>query len=304
MGRVQQLVAVLMVLISLALGWYAWVLGTRSMKEKPGESAVPRLNVVVATKPIPAGLPIASDAVKVEVMSVRPEGAFDNVAALEGKIPAENIVIGEPVLAQRMYGLDKGIVSAIRPGERAVALRVDDVIGVGNRLNPRDLVDVFITMRRNSDEITESQSKLLLAGVKVLAVGNRSVQGRDVKPSDAAALSGGGSAATEQPRTVVLAVPFSEVNRVALAAENGKILLALRSPLDQTPPLAEPAVTAAQTEMAGKVTLRQIAGGNVVPKEKAAVAAVKPKATRSVSHENGVEVIRGLRRQVVSGGAE
>lgn len=302
MGRVQQLVAVLMVLISLALGWYAWVLGNRSMKEKTVEGAVPQVNVVVAAKPIPAGVPIAPDAVKLEVMSVRPEGAFDNVAALEGKIPAENIVIGEPVLAQRMYGLDKGIVSSIRPGERAVALRVDDVIGVGNRLNPRDWVDVFVTMRRNNDEIAESQSKLLLAGVKVLAVGNRSVQGRDVKRSEANPVSGGSSTASEQPRTVVLAVPFDDVKRVALAAENGKILLALRSPLDQIPPLAEPAATAAQAEMS-KVTLRQIAAGSIVTKEKATVVAVKPK-TRSVSHENGVEVIRGMRRQVAGGGAE
>ena len=68
MGRVQQLVAVSMVLISLGLGWYAWVLGQRSLKEKPAEVSVPRLNVVVATKPIPAGIPIAKDAIKVEAM--------------------------------------------------------------------------------------------------------------------------------------------------------------------------------------------------------------------------------------------
>ena len=71
MGRVQQLVAVLMVLISLGLGWYAWVLGKRSMTEKPAESSVPRLNVVVAAKPIAAGVPIAKDAIKVEVMTVK-----------------------------------------------------------------------------------------------------------------------------------------------------------------------------------------------------------------------------------------
>ncbi|HLY96648.1 MAG TPA: hypothetical protein VKO66_05490, partial [Sideroxyarcus sp.] len=69
MGRIQQLVAVLMVLISLGLGWYAWVLGKRSMTEKPAETAVPRLNAVVAAKPIPAGVPIARDAVKMEAMT-------------------------------------------------------------------------------------------------------------------------------------------------------------------------------------------------------------------------------------------
>jgi pilus assembly protein CpaB len=275
-----------MVLISLGLGWYAWVLGKRSLTEKPVESPVPRLNVVVAVKPIAAGVPIARDAIKVEAMTVRPEGAFDNVASVEGKIPAENIVTGETILAQRMYGLEKGIVSAVRPGERAVALKVDEVIGVGNRLNPRDVVDVFVIMRRNNDEIAESQSKLLLAGVRVLAVGNRSVQGRDFNLTNI-------PDATTPPRTVVLAVPFDEVNRLALASEMGKILLALRSPLDQMPPLAEPVATSEQAAIAGKLTLRQVAAGSFAMTGKVGGKS----GAGSTTPETGVEVIRGLRRQ-------
>ncbi len=284
MGRIQQLVAVLMVLISLGLGWYAWVLGKRSMIEKPAEVSVPRLNVVVATKPIPAGVPIAKDAIKIEAMTVRPDGAFDNVAAVEGKIPAENIVTGETILAQRMFGLEKGIVSAIRPGERAIALKVDEVIAVGNRLNPRDAVDVFAVLRRNNDEIAESQGKLLVSGVRVLAVGNRSVQGRDVNVGNL-------PEATVAPRTVVLAVPTNEVSRLALAAETGKILLALRSPEDQVPPVARPSETNAQYGIAGKATLRQLAAGTATAGRAGAG-----------TPEMGVEVIRGLRRQQVSGG--
>ncbi|HLY96809.1 MAG TPA: Flp pilus assembly protein CpaB [Sideroxyarcus sp.] len=254
------------------------MLGKRSMTEKPAETAVPRLNVVVAAKPIPAGVPIARDAVKMEAMTVRPEGAFDNVASVEGRIPVENIVTGETILAQRMYGIEKGIVSSVRPGERAVALKVDEVIAVGNRLNPNDVVDVFAIMRRNNDEISESQSKMLLSGVRVLAVGNRSVQGRDISLPDA----------TLPPRTVVLAVPFNEVNRLALAAEMGKVLLALRSPQDQMPPLAAPTATAVQAEIGGKTTLRQVATGSA------------PRAG-GATPEKGVEVIRGMRRKQISG---
>lgn len=282
MGRVQQLVAVLMVLISLLLGWYAWVLANRSMVEKPADVSAPRLNVVVAIKPIPAGVPIAKDSIKVEQMTVRPEGAFDNVAAVEGKIPAENIVIGETILAHRMFGLEKSIVSAIRPGERAVALKVDEVIGVGNRLNPRDVVDVFALMRRNNDEIAQTQSRLLLAGVRVLAVGNRSVAGRDVNMGNLPENS-------MPPRTVVLAVPFNDVNRLALASELGKITLALRSPLDEVPPLAEPAATGDQA----KTTLRQVAAGSFAMKGRTAGG---KSGAGSAMPETGVEVIRGLRQ--------
>lgn len=271
-----------MVLISLLLGWYAWVLANRSMVEKPAEVSAPRLNVVVAIKPIPAGVPIAKDSIKIEQMTVRPEGAFDNVAAVEGKIPAENIVIGETILAHRMFGIEKSIVSAIRPGERAVALKVDEVIGVGNRLNPRDLVDVFALMRRNNDEIAQTQSKLLLAGVRVLAVGNRSVAGRDLNVGNLPENS-------MPPRTVVLAVPFNDVNRLALAAELGKITLALRSPLDEVPPLAEPAATGDQA----KTTLRQVAAGSFAMKGRTAGGT---SGAGSAMPETGVEVIRGLRQ--------
>ncbi|HET7833923.1 MAG TPA: Flp pilus assembly protein CpaB [Gallionella sp.] len=277
-----------MVLISLALGWYAWVLATRSMAEKPVEITAQKLSVVVAAKPIQAGVPIPPDAIRVESMTVRPDGAFDNIAAVEGKVPAENFVIGEPILAQRMFGVERGIASVIRPGERAIALKVDEVVGVGNRLNPHDVVDVFVTMRRNNDEIGETQSKLLLAGVTVLAVGNRTVQGRDVKQAEAVRPGG----ATEAPRTVVLAVPFTDVNRVALAGETGRVLLALRNPLDKMPPLAEPVPAA---EEAGKVTLRQVAtGGSIAP-------AVTKGKTGGARADTGVEVIRGLRRQQVGG---
>lgn len=297
MGRIQQLVAVLMVLISLGLGWYAWVLGNRSLTKKPVESAVPWLNVVVATKPIPAGTPISKDAVKIEAMTVRPDGAFDNVASVEGKIPAENIVTGEPILAQRMHGLDKGIVSAVYPGERAVALKVDEVTGVGNRLNPRDLVDVFFTLRRNNDEITETQGQLLLAGVRVLAVGNRSVQGRDEKPLEATSQSGG-KYATEPPRTVVLAVPLKEVNRLVLVAETGKILLALRNPLDRVPALANPVPPAGEASTVMKATLRQVAAGQA---EKAPKAAASSATHGGRKPEPGVDIIRGLKHHSANG---
>lgn len=295
MGRIQKLVAVLMVLISLGLGWYAWVLGKRTLSTKPVESAPPRLSVVVAAKPIPAGTPISKEAVKLEAMTVRPDGAFETVASVEGKIPAESILAGEPIFAQRMHGLDKGIVSAVNPGERAVALKVDEVSGVGNRLNPRDVVDVFVTMRRNNDEIAESQGQLLLAGVRVLAVGSRSVQGRDEKPVETT-LQPGGKYTSEPPRTVVLAVPLKEVGRLALMAETGKILLALRNPLDRTPLLADPAPVAGVSSAIVKATLRQVALGQ----------AEKPSGDASGSTHAGrkpepeVDIIRGLKRHPAS----
>lgn len=282
MPKLQQIGAVLLVVISLALGWYAWVLGTRAVTPKAAPTVVPQQNVVVAAKPVQAGAPIPREAVKIVSMSFRPEGAFDRVESVVGRIPAENLVVGEPILAQRMHGAETGISTEIAPGERAVAVRVDEVVAVGNRLNPRDLVDVYVTERRSGDEVSETQSRLLLNGAKVLAVGNRTVQGREEKASvDQISLTKG---MADAPRTVVLAVPDGEVGRLALAAETGKLLLALRG--------SRGAVMAANgTE---KVTLRELAGGGAAAPVAAARGARVIRPAGGFVEED-IEVVRGLK---------
>lgn len=282
MPKLQQIIAVLLVAVSLALGWYAWVLGTRAVTPKAAPAVVPQETVVVAAKPVQAGTPIPREAVKTASMSFRPEGAFDRIEAVVGRIPAENLLVGEPILARRMHGAETGISTEIGPGERAVAVRVDEVVAVGNRLNPRDMVDVYVTERRSGDEVGETQNRLLLTGVKVLAVGNRSVHGREEKASaDQVTLAKG---LADAPRTVVLAVPEGEVGRLALAAETGKLLLALRG--------NRGAVVAASGPE--KVTLRELAGGGAAAPVVAPRAAGAPRLAGGYGEE-GIEVVRGLK---------
>lgn len=282
MPKLQQISAVLLVVISLALGWYAWVLGTRAVTPKTAPTAVPQQNVVVAAQPLRAGTPIPREALKTVPMPFRPEGAFERTESVVGRIPAENLVVGEPILAQRMHGAETGISTEIAANERAVAVRVDEVVAVGNRLNPRDLVDVYVTERRSGDEVGETQSKLLLIGVKVLAVGNRSALGREEKPAtDQGALA---KNAVEAPRTVVLVVPDGEVARLALAAETGKLLLALRGNRGAT-------VAAGGS---AKITLRELTGGAAPAPLSAPRAAGTPRPA-GLSAAEEIEVVRGLK---------
>jgi len=88
----------------------------------------------------------------------------------------------------------------------------------------------------------------------------------------------------DAPRTVVLAVPEGEVGRLALAAETGKLLLALRGNRG----------AAIATSVPEKVTLRELAGGGAAPRVVAARVAEAPRPAGKAVDE-GIEVVRGLK---------
>ncbi|WP_254366942.1 Flp pilus assembly protein CpaB [Paraburkholderia sp. NMBU_R16] len=139
------------------------------------------------------------------------------------RVPLADIEPGTPVFEGQ---LSSEFADRVEPGERAVAVRVDEAGAVGDRVRPGNVVDVFLTLKRDGagigghGEIARSQAKLLLSRVRVLAFG------------DALPAGGGPNAHDVHARTVVLAVPTEEVDRLALADSAGHLLLALRNPHD------------------------------------------------------------------------
>jgi len=224
-GKTQKIVGLILVLLALSLAGYAWVLSSRMAAEQ--KAAQPKMQpVVVALARIPADSVIKPEMVKVAMFPTRPDGAYADVDAVTGKIASTDIASGEPILQERLGGGLRAMLQHIDPNERAVAIRVDEVIGVGNKLIPGDLVDVFFTLRRNGTEISETQSRLLLERLPVLAFGSKDVGGTGAKPGG----EGGTSTRTaaEVPKTAVLAVKITDIDKLVLAADSGRLLLALR----------------------------------------------------------------------------
>lgn len=248
MARYQKIIAAIMIVLALLLGGYAWVLMQRGAKPPArAVQAPPPQPVVVAAKPLPAGVPVTVDAVRVEVLARPPANAYGRAAQVIGKVPVADLAVGEPLLATNLTEGNFGIAALLNPGERAVAVRVDEVIGVGYRINPGDRVDVFLTLKSDQREVDDSLGRLLLADLRVLAVGNRPDPEEQKKAeADAATPTAAGQAAqsagqrtrsvSEQPpKTTVLAVPATEVDTLALAADSGRLFLALRSPREGLP---------------------------------------------------------------------
>lgn len=149
----------------------------------------------------------------------RPGGSFSDGKPLVGRVLTSKLMQGEPILESRLAAKDSGagLAALIPPTMRAVAVRVDDVVGVAGFIHPEDRVDVIVTMRPAKPADSEPTSKVILQNVKVLTVGKE----LEVKE---------GARGQALPVTVAtLLVDPEQAEKLALSANQGQILLTLRS---------------------------------------------------------------------------
>jgi pilus assembly protein CpaB len=339
MFRLTQILAAVLVLLAVALGGYAWWLGGRAATRPPGPAAgaapvvaAPTFAVVVTRREVRAGEILGADALRVVQLPIDPPGALRDVAAATGRVPATDLAAGALLLDS---GLAAGLAARLAEGERAVAIRADEVLGVAHRVQPGDFVDVFFLLKVDGREVAQSQARLLLSRQRVLAYGGASVDGPAGPGHDAPAAAGTTPTRTlEAARTVVLAVQVQDVARLALGEANGRLLLALRHPGDTALPdtaLFPPPVAALRAGGPGvRTALRPIdqakagvamvdlAGGAPLPAAATPMVAFAPAiassalvvapppgvptSRRSAPVRGGIEIesIRGDRREIVS----
>jgi len=244
MIHLTKIIAAILVLLAIALGGYAWVLSRQPAKPvavattqgatSPSKAQTPTYAVVVTARPVAAGRAITADQLRVEQLPINPSGAFKETAPLIGRVPVFDLGEGSPLLEGQ---LSSGLAMRVEEGERAVAIKADELMGVGNKVQPGDFVDVFVMLKSDGKDVDRSQARLLLPRKRVLAFGNASVDSLSSKATD-----GNGNPAAQQQqrndaaRTAVLAVPVEEINRLTLGESTGRLLLALRNPLDTTMP--------------------------------------------------------------------
>lgn len=328
MINLTKIIAAILVLLALALGGYAWLL---SRQPPPPVATAPAaatakaahaqtFPVVVAAKPLPAGQAIPADALRIERLTINPVGAFQDTAPLAGRVPVIDLSEGSPLLQGQLVS---GLALRVNEGERAVAIKADEIMGVGNKVQPGDFVDVFLMLKSDGKDIDRSQARLLLSRKRVLAYGSASVDGLPSKMDK----NGGAqqqAQRAEAARTVVLAVPVDDINRLTLAENSGRLLLALRNPTDMSepdpklfaelptalqppPPKAgeprRPQLEGLDRAQAGVTTADFVTGGKPGSASRApAIAAVRTPATRTGESRGGlkVEVIRGDRSETIN----
>lgn len=258
-------VAGLLVLLGIMLAAFAFISAKpKVVKAVPTASqapAAPQHTMVVLSKDVVAGHVLQAEDVRMQAVEQLPAGAYIDSTAVIGRGTAQALSAGAPVTTKTLLS---GISGMLQAGERAVSIKVDEASAVGHKVQPGDWVDVFLVLRRDNQEVGETQARLLLARKRVLAYGAELDKAGQAQPQtekgkgDQPAQAEGGK--NPQPaKTAVIAVQVEEVNRLMLAEIQGQILLALRSPLDETLP-----TTAAMEKVPGMTISPKLLVGDEV----------------------------------------
>jgi pilus assembly protein CpaB len=147
------------------------------------------------------------------------EGSFQDPNAVVGRGVISPLLPNEPILESKLAPREAGagLTSAIPEGMRAVAVKVNDVIGVAGFVVPGTRVDVILTGTPGWGKDIE-MSRVILENVQVLAAGQNVDHDADGKPLNV--------------QVITLLVTPDDSQKLALASTEGKIQLALRNPLD------------------------------------------------------------------------
>jgi pilus assembly protein CpaB len=146
-----------------------------------------------------------------------PPGCFSGAEGLAGRVLVYPVKMNEPIFESRLAPKTiqtGGVAALISPKKRAVAVKVDKIIGVSGFIHAGNRVDVLVTVAtvKSSDPVT----KIVLENILVLAVGpdvEVDKKGKESKPVD----------------VITMEVTPVEAEKLALAASEGKVQLALRN---------------------------------------------------------------------------
>ena len=179
--------------------------------------------VVIATKPLPAGTTVDHDSVALRGVpeNLFPAGAFSKLEEVWDRPVISDIPAEEPVVASRIAakGSGSGLGPLIPPGMRAVGVRVNDVVGVAGFVLPGMRVDVLVTGRPPTRGDTDTETQTVLQNITVLSAG-QSIQ------------NDGKSQPTVVPVVTLLVTPAG-AEALTLANAEGKIQLVLRNSTDR-----------------------------------------------------------------------
>ncbi len=210
---------------------------TPSTQAASAPAAPASAQFVVAARDIRAGHMLESADVQLETAASAPQGSLASTQQALGQVSSRDITKGTPVLLDAIA--PESLSALLQPGERAVAVQVDEVIGVGGFAKPGDFVDVMQFMGATRENQDTSFAQVLVRRARILTFG-------DATQIDQAPTSTGGQATQEAMRetgaqaalqarerrqslrSAVLAVRENDASALMLAANTGVLRLALR----------------------------------------------------------------------------
>ena len=279
----------IVLLLALLCGGAAAYLSVKYM----GRSATPRAvaqargdQLAVAARDIPLGTVLRAEDVRMISWSGGdlPAGYANSAAAVIGRGVITPVTMNEPLLTSKLADKDAGggLPIVIPEGMRAMSVKVDEVIGVAGFVKAGTRVDVIVTISPGGERQV-NVSRVILQNVQALAAGQTFQKDVEGKP--------------ETVTVITLLVTPEQAERLALAAADGRIQLALRNTLDateaRTPGMQAANLVGSGTRTASPSVRSVEVRSTATASRSAASTAAAPRQTGSTTV---VETIRGGER--------
>ncbi|HWX12202.1 MAG TPA: Flp pilus assembly protein CpaB [Trinickia sp.] len=211
--------ALIMLAMAMLAGLAAVVFASRWLMQTSSSAVTP---VAVAIDDVNLGQALNTNLVRIvnwPTGSV-PPGAFTDAKLLDGRVVRTSLSRGEPVLESKLapVGTKGGLSAVIDKGDRAITVRVNDVVGVAGFALPGNYVDVIVnTQAPGGGNDQQSISKIVLEKILVLAVAQQ-VSRDDTQP--------------KVVNAVTLEVTPEQAEKLDVARSVGTLSLVLRNQVD------------------------------------------------------------------------
>ncbi|MDO9151913.1 MAG: Flp pilus assembly protein CpaB [Methylotenera sp.] len=280
--------AFLMIVVSVGIGLGAVVLASRWISQQA--ATVASSKVVVAAINIDLGTPLTPQMLKLAdwPKGSVPAGATEDMKTLDTRVVKTSLLRGEPVLESKLapIGATGGLSAVIGQGNRAMTVRVNDVVGVAGFALPGNYVDIVVNTEDESvkaDNVNKSISKIVLEHIMVLAVAQE--QNRDeTKP--------------KVVNAVTLEVTPEQAEKLDLARSVGTLSLVLRNQIDTSVVTSQGST---KKDLLNRVEQPMVAQQPQVKAEVKTVVSKSPArkvvAVKKPSYEQ-VEVVRGATKTI------
>jgi pilus assembly protein CpaB len=216
----------LILLLALISGGAAAYLALAYLRDRTPRlmaAEAPRVQVAVAARDLPLGTVLAPADVRMInwLGDAVPPGYLHSAQDAVGRGLISSVKANEMLLDSRLAarGAGAGLAITIPDGQRAVSVRVDDVIGVAGFVLPGTHVDALVTLPPQPQiDQKVSLTQIFLQDIQVLASGQVVQQDAQGKPITVS--------------VITLLVSPQDAETLVLASNEGKIQLALRNTLD------------------------------------------------------------------------
>ena len=252
-SRVMILLAVLLILGASIAGYLGYKT-TNEAKEaavqaeqkaiaaqKVAEIGVPgKIAVVVVKQNIPAYKVLTAEDLAIDYLKIAPPRTYRTIEEVIGQPVQVELVAGDILeLGDLQPGSE--VARLLKPGERAVAIPVDEIIGGGGFVQPGDTVDLLLFLRGENG--AKDSAQVVMQSLRVLGFGADIINpdGGIETPEQKA----GRKSERARARSAVLAIAEKDVTRIMLASSLGTLRMATRpaAELVATSDAAQPGAT-------------------------------------------------------------